>query len=87
MEHLQEVPVTLRATLASTTLSFQEVLDLGPGDILLLGKRIDGPAELTINGRVAFRGRLARAQGRYAIVIAESVGGGDSQKATTKAPK
>ncbi len=87
MEHLQEVPVTLRATLASTTLSFQEVLDLGPGDILLLGKRIDGPAELTINGRVAFRGRPARAQDRYAIVIAESVGGGDSQKATTKAPQ
>jgi len=86
MEHLQEVPVTLRATLASTTLSFQEVLDLGPGDILLLGKPVEGPAELTLNGRVAFRARPARAQGRYAMVIVESVGGGDSQKATTKQP-
>ena len=87
VEHLQEVPVTLRATLASTSLTFQEVLDLGPGDILLLGQRVDGLAELTINGRVAFRGRPARAQGRYAVVIAESAGGGASQKAGTKAQK
>ncbi len=96
MEHLQEVPVTLRATLASTTLTFQEVLDLGPGDILLLGKPVDGTAELTLDGRVAFRGRPARAQGHYAMVIAESAARsdaarrgaeGDSQKVTTKAPK
>ena len=87
MEHLQEVPVTLRATLASTTLAFQEVLDLGPGDILLLGKPVGGAADLIVNDRVAFRGRLARSQGRYAIVIVESVGGADPQKVTTKAPK
>ncbi len=72
MEHLQEVPVTLRATLASTTLTFQEILDLGPGDILLLGKPVDGLGELTLDGRVAFRGRPARAQGRYAAVVVES---------------
>jgi flagellar motor switch protein FliM len=86
MEHLQEVPVTLRAALASTTLTFQEVLDLGPGDILLLGRPVDGLAELTLNGRVAFRGRPARAQGRYAMVVLEPAGGSNPQKATTKHP-
>ena len=80
MEHLQEVPVALRATLASTTLTFQEVLDLGPGDILLLGRPVDGLAELTLDGRVAFRGRPAQAQGRYAVVVVESAGGGDPKK-------
>ena len=87
MEHLQEVPVALRATLASTTLTFQEVLDLGPGDILLLGRPVDGLAELTLDGRIAFRGRPAQAQGRYAVVVVESAGGGDPQKTTTRAPK
>jgi len=82
MEHLQEVPVTLRATLAATTLTFREILDLGPGDILLLGKPVDGPAELTLNGRVAFRGRPARAQGRYAMVIVEPANEGDPQRIT-----
>jgi flagellar motor switch protein FliM len=75
MEHLQEVPVTLQATLASTTLTFQEILDLGPGDILLLDQSIDGLAELSLDGRVAFRGRPARAQGRYAVVVVESAAG------------
>jgi flagellar motor switch protein FliM len=87
MEHLQEVPVTLQATLAATTLTFQEILDLSPGDILLLGKPVAGPAELILNGRVAFRGRLARAQGRYALVIVEGMEGGDPQRVTTKGAK
>jgi len=87
MEHLQEVPVALRATLASTTLTFQEVLDLGPGDVLLLGRPVEGLAELTLDGRIAFRGRPAQAQGRYAVVVVESAGGGDPQKTTTRAPK
>jgi flagellar motor switch protein FliM len=86
MEHLQEVPVTLRATLASTTLTFQEVLDLGPGDVLLLGKPVGGLAELTLSGRVAFRGRPARAQGRYAMVVVEPAGGSNPQKVTPKHP-
>jgi len=87
MEHLQDVPVTLRATLAATTLTFQEILDLGPGDILLLGKPVAGAAELMLNGRVAFRGRPARVQGRYAMVLVESVDGSEPQRATTKGAK
>jgi flagellar motor switch protein FliM len=71
MEHLQEVPVTVTAILASTTASFQEILDLGPGDILLLDQPVDGPAELILNGRAVFFGRPARSQGQRAVVILE----------------
>jgi flagellar motor switch protein FliM len=71
MEHLQEVPITVTAILASTTLKFQEILDLGPDDILLLDKPVEGPAELLFNGRAAFHGRPARSQGQYAVVILE----------------
>lgn len=87
LEHVQEVPVTLRAVLGSTTLTFQEVLDLGPGDILMLDKTIDAPAELTLDGRVAFRGRPARAQGRYAFVVVESASESDHPQATPRAPR
>ena len=86
MEHLQQVPVTVRATLISTTLTFQEILDLGPGDILLLDKPVDGPAELIANGRPIFRGRPAQSQGQYAVVILESEAAGP-QTTTTKASK
>lgn len=86
MEHLQHVPVTVRVTLAATVLTFQDILDLGPGDILLLDKPVDGSAELSLNGRTAFRGRPAQAQGQYAVVILESETAG-RQTTTTKASK
>jgi flagellar motor switch protein FliM len=87
MEHLQEVPVTLRATLASTSLTFQEVLDLGPGDILLLDQPVDGLAELILDGRAAFRGRPARAQGRYAVVVVESAARSAAARQGTEASR
>jgi flagellar motor switch protein FliM len=74
MEHVQEMPVTVQATLVSTTLRFQEILELGPGDILLLDKPVDGLADLIINGRPAYHGRPARSQGQHAIVILDCVG-------------
>jgi flagellar motor switch protein FliM len=87
MEHLQEVPVTITAILASTTLTFQEILDLNPGDILLLDKPVDGLAELIVNGRAGFRGRPARSEGQQAVVIVESEAGNTQQTGTAKAPK
>jgi flagellar motor switch protein FliM len=85
-EHLQEVPVTVRAVLASTTLTFQEVLDLGPGDILLLDKSVDGPTEVILDGRTVFRGRPARSDGQYAVVILEAPAARDPQTAPAPAP-
>jgi flagellar motor switch protein FliM len=87
MEHLQEVPVTVRATLASTTVPFHEVLDLGPGDILLLDKPMDGLMELTFDGHTVFRGRPARSEGRYAVVILEAQASNGLQTATAKTAK
>ena len=87
MEHLQQVPVTVRATLTSTTLTFQEILDLGPGDILLLDKPLDGPAELILDGRSIFRGRPVQSQGQYAVVILESEAAGEQKTTTAKASK
>jgi len=75
MEHLQQMLVTVTARLASTNIRFQEVLDLGRGDILLLDKSLDQPAELLIDGRTVFRGRPARSEGRYAVFITQSEAG------------
>jgi len=69
MEHLQEVPVTVTAVLASTTVTFQDILDLGPGDILLFDKPIQGPMELVLDGRAVFHGRPTCAEGHKAAVI------------------
>lgn len=71
MEHLQQMPVTVTARLAATMVSVHEVLDLGPGDILLLDKPIHEMVDLVIEDRTAFRGRPARSEGQYAVLIGE----------------
>ncbi len=83
MEHLQNLPVTVTAILASTTLTFQEVLELGPGDVLLLGKPVDGPAQLLVDDRPVFASRPARSEGRYAVVIVPSENGSGRQTSST----
>jgi flagellar motor switch protein FliM len=71
MEHLQQMPVTVTAKLSSTWLSFEEALDLGQGDIVLLDKRIDEPLDLIIDNHTIFQGRPARSGGQYAVLITQ----------------
>jgi flagellar motor switch protein FliM len=87
MEHLQEVPVTLRVTLASTTLPLRETLDLSPGDILLLDQSVDTPLELVLDGYPAFRGRPARVERQYAVVIVAAPTAANGRTATAPAPQ
>lgn len=73
MEHVHQMPVTVQARLATAQIGFQELLDLGPGDILLLDKPIQETIVLTVENRTAFRGRPAQFDGRYAVLIREGL--------------
>ena len=73
MEHVQQVPVTVPVTTRLDHAEFQEILDLGPGDILLLDKPVDRTAELIVNGRPAFAAVRPSLQGQYAVLIKEGV--------------
>ncbi|MEN6332945.1 MAG: FliM/FliN family flagellar motor switch protein [Phycisphaerales bacterium] len=75
MEHVQQMPVTVTARLASTEVGFQDIMDLGPGDVLLLDKPVQETIELAVEGCVAFRGRPTRCGGQYAIFIQEAQAG------------
>jgi flagellar motor switch protein FliM len=84
MEHLQRMPVTVAARLAATSIRFREMLDLAPGDILLLGKPLDEPLELVVDGRPVFRGRPARSEGRYAALVTHPPAGCTQETAVPK---
>ncbi len=71
LDHLQQVPVSVVAQLASTALSFEEIMNLQAGDILLLDKRTNETLELLVEGRTLFRGQPAKAGSTYAVVITE----------------
>lgn len=69
MEHVQQMPVTVTARLASVRLSFADVFDLAPNDVLLIDKPVEEPLDVIVDGRTVFRGRPAQANGQYAIFV------------------
>lgn len=73
LSHVHEIPVSVIAQLASTVLTFEQIINLRPGDILLLDKRTDESVELIMDGRIFFHGRPAKSAGQYAVVITESL--------------
>lgn len=69
LEHLYKMPVLVTGQLASTMLTFEEIMDLQVDDILLLDKRVDQPTELIVDGRTFCYGRPAKSTGKYAVTI------------------
>ena len=71
LSHIQDIPVSITAQLAHALSSFQEIMSLQVGDILLLDKRVNEPIELIAEGKTILRGRPARSDGKHAVVITE----------------
>jgi flagellar motor switch/type III secretory pathway protein FliN len=69
LNHLQELPVTVTAQLACTSLTFEEIMDIQVDDILLLDKRVTQPVELIADGRTVCYGWPAKFAGSYAVTI------------------
>jgi len=74
LEHVHELPVAVTAQLASMALTFEEIMSLQVNDILLLDKKVNEPVELIIEGKTMLRGRPAKSDGNYAVVITELTG-------------
>ncbi|MBL7187291.1 MAG: FliM/FliN family flagellar motor switch protein [Phycisphaerae bacterium] len=69
LDHLYETTVTITAQLASTTLTFGQIMNLQVNDMLLLDKTVDEPIELIVDHRTVYSGRPAKSAGRYAVAI------------------
>ena len=71
LEHLHKMSLCVTGQLASTHLTFEQIISLMPDDILLLDKKINESIELIIQDRIVFRGRPAKSAGNYAVAIME----------------
>src|SRR4051812_26036154 len=73
---VQTAPVEMRAFLARTTISMNDLLGLQVGDIITTDKSCEGEAFMQVEGRNKFKGRLGQFRGSRAIritrVIADS---------------
>ncbi|MGD0785625.1 MAG: FliM/FliN family flagellar motor switch protein [Sedimentisphaerales bacterium] len=71
LNHLQNVPVPVTIQLGNGIFNFQEIMSLQVDDILVLNKRVNKPVKLILEGKTLLRGRLAKSDGKYAVVITE----------------
>jgi flagellar motor switch protein FliM len=71
--HIETIPVPVTVNLANVAVSVEDVLNLAVGDVLLLDKKINEPAQLIAAGKTVCRGLCAKVAGNYALSVTEAV--------------
>ena len=69
--HLQGMPISVTVKLAHAMFNFREIMSLQVDDILLLDKKVNEPVEMIVGSKTVLRGRLAKSDGKRAMVITE----------------
>jgi len=67
--HLQQMKTSVTVQLGSAVLTFEELMSLSVGDILMLDKRVDEPIKLIVEGIEILQGLPAKSTGKYAVAI------------------
>ncbi len=68
-QSLLDAPMVVRVELGSVSMTAREWAELGPGDVILAGRRIAEPAVLRVGGREVARGELVSVEGELGVRI------------------
>jgi flagellar motor switch protein FliN len=68
MASIKPSPVTIDTRLGQASVRIKDIAELKAGDVIVLGRSIDEPLEVFINGRQLCMGQLAAYEGQYAVV-------------------
>jgi type III secretion system YscQ/HrcQ family protein len=66
-----ELPVEVTAELGRVTMTGRELLELRPGAVILVGRPLSGPVDLTVGGRVVARGELVDVEGEIGVRVTQ----------------
>lgn len=69
MNNVNKVPIEVKARMCTASIELDDVINLKPGDLLLLERKIAEPLEVLLNNRQCFKAFPATLTGKYAIVI------------------
>jgi flagellar motor switch protein FliN/FliY len=67
------VPVVVSAVLGSLRISIGELLQLGPGKVLELERRVGEPVDIRVNNRLVARGEVVLVDDRLGVTMTEIV--------------
>lgn len=66
---VEDAPVVVRVELGTVEMKAREWAELGPGDVITLGRRVGDPAVLRVGGVELARGELVQVDGEYGVRI------------------
>lgn len=72
VRQLYNVPVDITAQLCVTSVRMDDLMQLEAGDVLVLNKKIDEPADVYLNERVCFQAWPVQCEGKQALKIASN---------------
>lgn len=72
LERLRRAPISVCAKVSTDSICLEDLAQLEPGDVIVLGKKIRYPLEVLLNGRTCFHAFPAERKGKVALVITDS---------------
>lgn len=71
MSLLCDIELDASLQFGSREMQLQEVLELGPGDVIELDRHVSEPVDLVIGDRIVARGEVVIVSGNFALRITE----------------
>jgi flagellar motor switch protein FliN/FliY len=79
MEPVYDVPVNVRAVLGKSSLEVNQLINLEPGAIIELDRRVGEPVDVYVNNRLVARGEVVIVDDHLGVTMTEILKDGTSQ--------
>jgi flagellar motor switch protein FliN/FliY len=73
-----DVPVSVQAVIGRTTLEVAKLLELGPGSVLELDRRVGEAIDIYVNSRLVARGEVVVVDDRLGVTMTEIIKNSDA---------
>ena len=77
LEPVFDVPVNIQAVLGRTNLEVSELLQLAPGSVLELDRRVGEAIDIYVNNRLVARGEIVRVEDRLGVTMTAIIKDGE----------
>ena len=68
-----DLPLLIEVVVGSTTLTLQEILNLGPGSVVELDNLVEEPVDIKVNGKLVAKGEIVVVEERFGVKITDIV--------------
>ncbi len=71
LDGVLNVPVRITVQVGRTEMTLSQLVELGPGSLVVLDRDAHEPADIVVNGKLVARGEVVTIEDKYAVRITE----------------